>query len=99
MHVDLMEGSPEIVERVIASAGRARARRRRHRALTGAFAVTAAVGAIVGVVAVSNHDRSGLTVTAGPSTSAATTAPRSPLLSPSAFVRQWDPQCGTAPQL
>jgi hypothetical protein len=46
-NVDLMGGSPRIVERVVASAGRVRKRRRRARAVaTGAVLTTAVAGAL-----------------------------------------------------
>lgn len=96
MNVDFMEGHPHIVERALVAAGQARRRRRRQRTLAGAFAVTAGVGALVGVV-VANHGDSGITVTAGSSTSAASSTTVPP--GASSLVDHWDSSCGTAPRL
>jgi hypothetical protein len=48
-NVDLMAGSPRIVERVVASATQLRRRRNRARAMTAAVALTTAVAGGLGI--------------------------------------------------
>jgi hypothetical protein len=51
-NVDLMAGSPRIVERVVASAAQVRRRRRRARAFAAGLALTTAVAGGLGIARV-----------------------------------------------
>ena len=98
MNVGLMNGPSHIVERAVETAGQVRRRRRRRRAFAGALVITAAVGTLAGVAAAARHDRPGVTVSAGASTtlSPPTTAA---LPGPGALIEHWNTECGPVPGL
>lgn len=102
-NVDSMDGSADIIEKAISSAGHARRRRRAQRAMAGALVVTAGVGSLVGVVVANRGDNAGVSVSAGASSSSVSTPPSTQapaaLPSPSALVDRWNASCGTAPRL
>ncbi len=97
-NVDLMAGPPRVLERALASAGRARSRRRRTRVLAGAAGVTVAAAAVGGVALAVHHSGDGVTITAGATTTTSAPAATSTTsLTASALIDGWNTECGVAP--